>query len=313
VFALYSIYQSTDQYFYESTLPEKGCWIHMIAPTEDELQMIAADTGAFYDFLRYPLDDEERPRMEIEDKQILTIIDIPNYDKDAAAYETLPMGVILTEDHVITVCLKDTGILDDFIQNRFKPVVTFKKTRFLFLLLYKNAMLFLRYLRELERSTNTLEKELQKSMRNQELIRLMNVGKSLVYFSTSLRSNQAVLERLLRTRALKKFEEDDDLLEDVIIENKQAIEMAGIYTNILNSTMETSATIVSNNLNSVMKFLAAITIIMSLPTMVASFFGVNVPVPFQYMAYPYGFAVVVAISLAISAAAIWFLNHKDMF
>jgi magnesium transporter len=285
----------------------------MIAPTEEELQMIASDTGAFYDFLRYPLDDEERPRMEIEDKQILTIIDIPNYDKESAAYETLPMGIIITGDHVITVCLKDTGILDDFIQSRFKPVVTFKKTRFLFLLLYKNAMLFLRYLRELERSTNALEKELQKSMRNRELIRLMNVGKSLVYFSTSLRSNQAVLERLMRTRALKKFEEDDDLLEDVIIENKQAIEMAGIYTNILNSTMETSATIVSNNLNSVMKFLAAITIIMSLPTMVASFFGINVPVPFHSMAYPYGFAVVVGISVVISAVAIWFLYRKDMF
>ncbi|MDR1205704.1 MAG: magnesium transporter CorA family protein [Peptococcaceae bacterium] len=310
---MYSIYQSTDQYFYESALVGKGCWIHMIAPTEEELQMIASDTGAFYDFLRYPLDDEERPRMEIEDKQILTIIDIPNYDKDSGAYETLPMGIIINEDHVITVCLKDTGILDDFIHNRVKPVVTFKKTRFLFLLLYKNAMLFLRYLRELERSTNVLEKELQKSMRNRELIRLMNVGKSLVYFSTSLRSNQAVLERLMRTRALKKFEEDDDLLEDVIIENKQAIEMAGIYTNILNSTMETSATIVSNNLNGVMKFLAAITIIMSLPTMVASFFGVNVPVPFQFMAYPYGFAIVVGISVVISAVAIWFLYRKDMF
>jgi magnesium transporter len=285
----------------------------MIAPTEEELQMVSSDTGAFYDFLRYPLDDEERPRMEIEDKQILTIIDIPNYDTESAAYETMPMGIILTADHVITVCLKDTGILDDFSQNRFKPIATYKKTRFLFLLLYKNALLFLRYLREIERHTNSLEKELQKSMRNRELIRLMNVGKSLVYFSTSLRSNQAVLERLLRTRALKKFEEDEDLLEDVIIENKQAIEMAGIYTNILTGTMETSATIVSNNLNGVMKFLAAITIIMSLPTMVASFFGINVPVPFQTLLYPYGFMLVVTISVAISAIAIWFLYRKDMF
>jgi magnesium transporter len=310
---MYSIFRSKDGMMYENTMIEKNVWINLIAPSEDELRLIAKETEVFYDFLRYPLDDEERPRVEIEDGQILTIIDIPHYDYTNATYDTMPMGIIITPDHVITVGLKDTGLLDDFSHNRFKGLSTAKRTRFLFLILYKNAMVYLRHLREIDRKTTEIESELHKSLRNKELIRLMNLSKSLVYFSTSLRSNQAVLERLLRTRTLKKYEEDEDLLEDVIIENRQAMEMSDIYTNILTGTMDASASLISNNLNNVMKFLAAITIIMALPTMVFSFFGMNVDLPLVGMIYPQGFLAILALSIILSSIAVWFLYRKDMF
>lgn len=310
---MFSIFRSKDGVMYENTFIEKNAWINLIDPSEEELRLIAEETGVLYEFLRYPLDDEERPRVEIEDDQIMTIIDIPNYDYANSTYDTMPMGIIITSDYVITICLKDTGILDDFSHSRIKGLSTAKRTRFLFLILYKNAMIYLRHLREIDRKTTEIETELHKSMRNKELIRIMNLSKSLVYYSTSLRSNQAVLERLLRTRTLKKYEEDEDLLEDVIIENRQAMEMAGIYTNILTGTMDASASLISNNLNNVMKFLAAITIIMALPTMVFSFFGMNVKLPLVSLIYPKGFLAILAISVILSALAVWLLYRKDMF
>ena len=310
---MFTIFRSKDAQMCQSSYIDKNTWINLVAPTEEELQLISAETGVLYDFLRYPLDDEERPRMELEDDQIMTIIDIPNYDYATSTYDTMPMGVILLPDHVLTVCLKDTGLLDDFTHGRIKGLSTAKRTRFLFLILYKNALIYLRHLREIDRKTTEIERELHKTMRNQELIRLMNYSKSLVYLSTSLRSNQAVLERLLRTRSLKKYEEDEDLLEDVIIENKQAMEMAGIYSNILTGTMESSASLISNNLNNVMKFLTAITIIMALPTMVFSFFGMNVGLPMVSLPYPHGYISILVLSLILSVIAVWWLYRKDMF
>ncbi len=310
---MFSIYRSKDGRMYETSFIEKNVWINLFDPSEEELRLVAKETGIFYDFLRYPLDDEERPRVEIEDDQILTIIDITNYDYAHSTYDTVPMGIVTTPDFVITVCLKDTGLLDDFVHSRIKGISTAKRTRFLLLILYKNAMLFLRHLREIDRKTTDVESEFHKSMGNKEVIRLMNYGKSLVYLSTSLHSNQVVLERLTRTRALKKYEEDEDLLEDVIIENKQALEMATIYSDILNGTMDAYASLISNNLNIVMKFLAAITIIMALPTMVFSFFGMNVDLPLAGLLYPYGFLVILGISVFLSVIATWLLYRKNMF
>jgi len=310
---MYSVYRSKDGIMYETTFIEKNCWINLINPTEEEIQLIAKETNVAYELLHYPLDDEERPRVEVDGDQILTIIDIPHYDYENSTYDTMPMGIIITDSHVLTICLKNTGLLDDFYHSRIKGLSTAKRTRFLFLILYKNAMVYLRHLREIDRKTTEIEAELHKSLRNKELIRIKNLSKSLVYFSTSLRSNQAVLDRLLRTRALKKYEEDEDLLEDVIIENKQAMEMASIYTNILTGTMDASASIISNNLNNVMKFLAAITIIMELPTMVYSFFGMNVTLPLVRLPYPQGVLSITGISFFLSALAVWLLYRRNMF
>ncbi|HHZ17567.1 MAG TPA: magnesium transporter CorA family protein [Peptococcaceae bacterium] len=290
---------------------EKGCWINLIDPSEEEIETVVQNTGIFAEFLRYPLDDEERPHIEFEDKQLLTIIDVPIETPSGAGYDTIPLGIIHTDDYIVTVCLHDLSILQDFYQKKVRGMATYKKTRFLFQILYKNASLYLKYLREIDKKSTDVELELHKSMRNKELIKLLNLEKALVYFTTSLRSNESVLEKLLRGRVIKMYEEDQDLLEDVIIENKQAIEMADIYSNILSGTMDAFASIISNNLNIVMKFLAIVTIILALPTMVASFFGMNVPVPFQDS--PYGFAFAVIISIVLSLIGVFYLAKKNMF
>ncbi|MCR6546375.1 magnesium transporter CorA family protein [Dehalobacterium formicoaceticum] len=291
---------------------EKGSWINLVNPSEEELQTVAQNTGIYYDFLKYPLDDEELPRVEIEDNnQVLIIINVPAFHKKDLIYDTFPLGIVLTEDYFVTICLQPIDILKEFAQGKIKGLATFKKTRFVFQIMQKTANLYLKYLREINKKTDEIEYELQKSMRNKELIRLLDLEKSLVYFTTSLRSNEKVMEKLLRGKTLKMYEEDQDLLEDVIIENKQAIEMADIYSNILSGMMDAFASIISNNLNIVMKFLASITIVLALPTMVASFFGMNVQIPFQNS--PHGFFIVLSISLVLSVLSVMFLIKRNMF
>lgn len=290
---------------------EKGCWINLIRPTEEELNLVASQTGVLMDFLRYPLDDEEIPRLEIEDGQILIIMNIPIIRPKDVIYDTLPLGIILADEYIITVCLEDFNNMLQLTNTKIKGLATFKRTRFFLTILYKNAQLYLRYLREIDKKTNEIELTLHQSMKNRELIKLLNLEKSLVYFTTSLRSNEKVLERILKSKTIKMYEEDEDILEDVIIENKQAIEMADIYTNILTSTMGAFASIISNNLNIVMKFLASITIVVALPTMVASFFGMNVGLPFQES--PLGFVIVVSIAAFLSLCSVWYLSKRDMF
>ncbi|MDD2497236.1 MAG: magnesium transporter CorA family protein [Desulfitobacteriaceae bacterium] len=304
-----NIYRTVNDELVQLQSPEKGAWINITNPSEEELQHAAAMTGIFYDFLKYPLDDEERPRVEIEDNQLLIIISVPIIYQASVMYDTIPLGIIITNDYITTVSLQNIDIITAFSQGKVKGMATYKKTRFVFQLMQKASILFLNYLREINKKTDEIELELHKSMRNQELIRLLDLEKSLVYFSTSLRSNEKVMEKLLRT--LKMYEEDHDLLEDVIIENKQAIEMADIYSNILSSTMASFASIISNNLNIVLKFLAAITIVVSLPTMVASFFGMNVALPFE--SSPHGFLIVLGMSLALSGLSIWYLIKRNMF
>ncbi len=290
---------------------EKGVWISLTSPTEEELQTTASETGIYYDFLKYPLDDEERPRVEIDDGQILVIINVPVFKQGDAIYDTIPLGMIITDSYFVTVCLEDNTVLDAFHNNKVKNMATYKKTQFLFLILYKVAQLYLKYLREINKKSEQIELELHKSMKNKELIRLLNLEKSLVYFTTSLRSNQTVMEKLMKSNSLNKYEEDEDLLEDVIIENQQAIDMANIYTNILSGTMDAFASVISNNLSIVMKYLAAVTIVLSLPTMVASFFGMNVQLPFEQS--PHGFIIVVAISAILSISGTIYLYQKKMF
>ncbi|ATW28534.1 magnesium transporter CorA family protein [Candidatus Formimonas warabiya] len=289
---------------------EKGVWINLVDPTEAEINKVEQETGISYDFLRYPLDEEERPRVEFDDDQMLAIFDVPRFIQHDSYYDTIPLGIIVTGGFFVTICLDQVSVLDDFCTGNHKGSATYKKTRFLFLILYKTATLYLKYLREINKKSEEIELELHKSLKNKELIRLLNLQKSLVYFTTSLRSNRVAAEKLVHTSFLEKFSEDEDLIEDVIIENQQALDMAHIFTNILNGTMDAFASIISNNLNIVMKFLAAVTIIISLPTMVASFFGMNVGIPFQNTAY--GFFAVIVISIFVSALGALFLLKKGM-
>ncbi len=224
------------------------------------------------------------------------------------------MGINTTKDVLITVCLEETPILTAFMDGRVRDFHTFMKTRFILQILYKNATQYLQYLRIIDKKSEVIENKLHQSQKNEELIELLELQKSLVYFTTSLRSNEVVLEKLLRIDKIKKYPEDTDLLEDVIVENKQAMEMTSIYNGILSGTMDTFASVISNNLNIVMKFLATVTIVMSIPTMVASFYGMNVKTSgMPFAERPYGFVIVLFFTLVLTLIVAYIFNKKDLF
>lgn len=312
------IYKTLDEqgFFREQTKLEKGCWINLINPTAQEINTLCNSIGVREEFIRYPLDQEEKARIDVEDDQTLIVIDLPTVEKNDGEIEgftTVPIGMIVVrDDYFITVCTMESPILKEFIDCRVKGFYTFKKTRFILQILYKTAVYYLNYLKFINRETDKAENRLQKSMRNQELIRLLELEKSLVYFTTSLKSNEIVMEKLMRSKFIKMYEEDEDILEDAIIENRQAIEMGTIYRDILSGTMDAYASVISNNLNIVMKFLASVTIVISIPTIVSSIWGMNVAgLPFANDAF--GFIKVMGIAFLTSLIAWIWLKKKDMF
>ena len=292
----------------------KGSWVNIVAPTESEISDICMKLNIPVNFLQDPLDDEERPRIEREEDLILIIVDYPYIAHDDAGfpiYETIPIGLINTPDCFITVSLKDTPILTSFKNKKIKEFYTFKKTRFALQILFEISSYYLRYLKQINKMTNEAERELHQSMKNKELYTFLSLEKSLVYFTTSLKSNKVVLDKILRFNYLRMYEEDKDLLEDVIIENGQAIEMATVYLSILSGMMDAFASIISNNVNNAMKFLTSVTIILTLPTMVASFFGMNVAIPWANN--PYGFIFTMLIALGLSATVAFVFWKRKYF
>ncbi|MEG1158561.1 MAG: magnesium transporter CorA family protein, partial [Christensenellaceae bacterium] len=288
--------------------------VHLVDPTEEELSYVKEKLHIQDEFLRAALDEEETVRIDTEDDQTLVLVDIPVVRPELTSflYSTLPMGVIITAQNIVTVCLEETSIIEDFwnkiVRGGFD---TCKKTRFLLQILYKNASKYLQYLKQIDKASTQVENALHKSMKNSELIQMLKIEKSLVFFSTSLKSNEIVLEKMLKSKVLKSYPDDMDLLEDVIIENKQAIEMCTIYRDILSGTMDAFASVISNNLNIVMKFLASITIILAIPALFASLWGMNVPgIPFA--GEPMGFWFVVLVSIIGALAAFYFLWRKKM-
>lgn len=294
---------------------EKGCWINMISPTEQEIKEICKKTNIAEDFIRYSLDYEEKARIDDEedDGTILFIVDVPiiEKEKDTEIYTTMPLGMIVVRDeYFITVSLKKNIVIDNFEKKKVKGFSTYKKSRFLFQIMFMNASHYLTYLKRINKETEIAETILKNSMKNRELLKLLSLEKSLVYFTTSLKSNELVMEKTLRGKILKLYEEDEDILEDAIVENKQAIEMSKIYSDILNGTMDAYASIISNNLNGVMKFLTSITIILAIPTLIASLWGMNVPVPLQNN--PYGFIILGFVCIIVTVIAILMLKRRDL-
>ncbi|WP_416183869.1 magnesium transporter CorA family protein [Megasphaera sp.] len=296
---------------------EKGSWIHVVNPDSEDLQLVSMVTEIPTDVLKTALDTEERSHVEIEDNYIFVVINIPII-LETDSYDTLPLGIFITPDFIITLCIQETEVMRAFTENKYPLFYTFKKTRFLFQILYRSATLFLRYLMQINRRTDDIEEILRHSMRNKEFFLLLELQKSLTYFTSALRSNGIVMERLMRLRRntslhhlIKMYEEDEDLLEDVIIENKQAIEMVEMYSNILMNMSDTFASIISNNLNLVMKFLASITIMLAVPTIIFSLWGINVSVPFQDTTA--GFYYVVGIAMFCTVVAAIMLWRKDLF
>ena len=298
---------------------EVGAWINLVRPSADELNAVEAITEAPQDFIRSALDPEESSRIEIEDNHILVLINVPiNHDSHVYEYDTIPLGIIITPDYIVTICQEYNDVIQNFSETRFRYFSTFKRTRLLFQILYRSAMLFLKDLRQMTRRSDQIEQDLRKSMKNEELFQLLDLQKGLTYYSMSLRSNKVVVERLLRlcsnpqvSHIIKFREEDEELLDDVRVEYDQAIEMAQIQTDVLAGMMDAFASVISNNLNIVMKFLASITIVMAIPTMVASFFGMNVPVPWE--GDPMGFVIVSIVALGLTILSIWVLWKKRLF
>jgi magnesium transporter len=309
-------FRTVDKSIVEETSACPGGWIALTNPTAGEILELADLHQIDVDDLKAPLDEEERSRLVIEDNYSMVLVDIPVTEErnNKEWYVTIPMSIIMTKDYIFTVCLQDNPVLESFMEGRIRDLNTNWKTRFILQVLYKNASWYLHYLRVIDKKSDQLEANLHSTMKNQELIELLELEKSLLYFTTSLRSNEVVLEKLLKTDKIKKYPEDEELLEDVIIENKQAIEMAGIYSGILGSMMDAFASVSSNNLNSVMKYLASVTIVMSIPTMVASFYGMNVNsagMPFSDSIF--GFAIVIVISLLITLVVAMIFWKRELF
>ncbi|MBR2786836.1 MAG: magnesium transporter CorA family protein [Clostridia bacterium] len=293
---------------------KKGCWINMVSPSEKEIRTVCESTGISDDFVRYALDYEEKVRIDLEDDgTTLFIIDVPMLEKeqDTVVYTTMPVGLIVVrDDFLITVSLKKNKIISSLERSASKKITTYKKSRFIFQFFYENASVFLRLLKQINKETEVAESILKKSSQNRELLKLLSLEKSLVYFTTSLKANEVVMEKTLRGKIIKLYDEDEDLLEDSIIENKQAIEMSKIYSDILNGTMDAYASIISNNLNGVMKMLTSITIILAIPTLIASLWGMNVPVPWQDN--PWGFAILIGSSVVATGITVIWLKFRDL-
>ena len=307
------IFKTIDGSIHEIQEPQEGCWIALTNPTATEIFEISEQFGIEVDDLRAPLDEEERSRIEVEDNYTLILADVPTIEErnEKDWYVTIPLGIIVTQKMIFTVCLEDTQVLTRFMEGRVRNFFTYMKTRFILQILYRNASM---YLSIIDKQSEQIEEKLHLSTRNQELMELLELEKSLVYFTTSLRSNEMVLEKLLKVESIKKYPEDTELLEDVIIENKQAIEMANIYSGILSSMMGTFASVISNNLNIVMKVLAVITIVMSIPTIVFSAYGMNLSaVGMPFSRTPWGFLIVIILSVVASIIAAIFLSKKKFF
>ena len=293
----------------------RGNWINMISPSEEEIKTVCENINIGENFIKYALDPEEKARIDIEDDDSTTlfIMDTPiiEIESGAKVYSTTPIGIIFArDDYIITVSLNKNPILDDLVNKKMKNIITYKKSRLLLQLFYLNSETFLNLLRKLNKETEIAENVLKNSMKNKELLKLLSLEKGLVYFTTSLKANEVVMEKTMRGTLIKLYDEDEDILEDAIIENKQAIEMAKIYRDILTGTMDAYASIISNNLNGVMKYLTSITIILAIPTMIASYFGMNVALPMEHN--PFGFVIIVLFSILVGVVATLWLKKKGM-
>lgn len=295
-------------------IPQKGCWINIVKPTEDEIKVIADLVRIDEQALRYPLDMAEKAHIDEEDDSVLIVVDSPAKEikNNEKIYTTLPLGMILVRDDMfITISQENITAVEGM---KFKAknfyVQTEKKSRFVFQILYDIAQDYIRYLNYIIKDIDMFEEHMSKSMRNKELQKVMKFEKSMIYFNASVKGNQVVLEKLNRGKSIKLYEDDEDILEDTMIENRQAMEMIQTYSEILNGIIDIFGTMVSNNLNIVMKILTSITVIISIPTMVSSFLGMNVDFPFDTSVI--GFYEVIGVSLLATIIATILLKRKNM-
>lgn len=302
-------YQTQDNCVREVATPVPGCWISVIDPTAQEIQQLIETYGLDSGFVRSSLDEEESSRIEREDDQTLIIVDTAMSEiqtEETILFFTMPLGIIITENYVFTITLKENRVLYDMANGVVRGVQTRMKTRFVMQLLLRITAIYLAYLKQIDKTSYVMEQKLSGAMKNKELVQMLELEKSLVYFSTSLKANEVTIEKLLRGRTIKLYDEDQDLLEDVLIEVRQAIEMSNIYSGILSSMVEAFASVINNNMSIVMWRLTVVTIIMAIPTMIFSFYGMNtMDLPLPYTWFPMLLSVVITVIVAF-----FMLKHK---
>lgn len=305
-----SYYKTIDGHITQIDSYEPGCWINCVEPQEEEVNRLITDFHIEPEFLRASLDEEESSHIDHEDTTTLIIIDIPVVEKNEKnlTYFTMPLSVMITETNVITISIQDNPIISEFAEGLLRNVHTNLKTQFILHIMLRIASRYLQYLTQIARISSLVERELRKSMKNKELIQLLEIEKSLVYFSASLKANDATLEKIMRGRYIKLYEDDQDLLEDVLIEVKQAIEMTNTYLNIHTGTMDVFGSIISNNLNIMMKVLASITLIMSIPTVISGIYGMNV----GFLPYADNWWFPLGLSVALMIITAFILRKKNM-
>jgi magnesium transporter len=305
-----NIYKTTPEGMETLESPTNGCWIKAIDPNREEIEKLE-NWGIQPELITYSLDQDEMARVERDEGYTLILLRIPHFQGEThdIPYTTVPMGIIIKDNLIVTICRHESHITRILTNGKYRRFKTAKRYRFVLYVLLETANRYLTYLREINRAVDLVEDKLQKSTRNRELLELLKHQKSLVYFTTALRSNEVMLERLQRMRMFNQYEEDEDLLEDVITENQQALQTTNIQTEILSSTMDAFASIISNNLNAVMKVLATLTIMVSLPTLVASFYGMNVNLPGE--GHPYAFLAIFGLSLVLTSTAAFIFYKRD--
>ena len=267
---------------------EEGCWISAVNPTESEMQKLTAELAVDSAFLRAALDEEETPRIDAQNGQTLVVLDMPVAEKmeNGVRFSTMPMGIIVHEKYIVTVSLRESVILTEMVQGVVKNVQTSRRTSFVLLIFMRMAAKYLQYLRQIEKISNYVEKQVHGSLRNQELIQLLDMEKSLIYFSTSLKANEITLEKILRGRIIRLYDEERELLEDVLVEVKQALEMAGIYSGILRTTMTAFTSVIANSYGRSVRTLAWVVVMFAIPAVVFSFFSMNIRLSLPYCALP---------------------------
>ena len=310
-----NIYRTDNRIISEIDQFDTGAWVKLTAPSLEECAEISDRFHMDIADVRAALDDEESSRINLEDEYILILVDIPSAEmrNNRHSYTTIPLGILIAEDVVITVCAEETAVLRSFVEQRVRDFSTKKQMRFTYQILYNACMVYQSLLRSIDRKRTEIEERIDQNTEDVDLIDLHELESNLVYFATSLRANGVVLDRLTRYGRLRQYSEDQELLEDVIIENRQAIEMTQIYRDIINGTRELMSTVINNRLNNVMKYLAAITIVMSIPTIISGLWGMNVGgkwMPFS--STPHGFAIICVITLLLCIVVMLWLRKKKM-
>ncbi len=305
-----SIYKNNEYGMEKLETIVNGAWVNVVDPTPEEVEKLVK-WGMDMDYINYSLDQDEMPRMERDEEYTFILLRIPIHQPESdIPYSTIPLGIMILESKIITVCRYDSDVLKILTNGKYRLLKTGKRYRLALYIFLETSARYLNLLREINRATEVVEDQLQKSTRNREVLELLKYQKCLTYFSTALRSNEVMMERVQKTQLFNHYEEDKDLLEDVLTENQQAIQMTGIATEILSGMMDAFASIISNNLNGVMKVLAAVTINIALPGTVGTFFGMNVPLPLSDSA-PFSFLAIIGISIGLAALATYIFHKQD--